>query len=91
MVKSLEPYRYRVDELYHFIEHWAPGAYGSVDTVDFKSRGLELISSDELSDDDLENVPLLVVDTTPVSSSSVVVPRRGGSESLPDWEVSCGF
>ncbi|XP_077561108.1 TLD domain-containing protein mustard isoform X4 [Haemaphysalis longicornis] len=44
--------RNRADELYHFLEKWAPSVYGDVHTVDVAARGFEPLP--EPGDDDYD-------------------------------------
>lgn len=77
----------RVDELFHFIQQWAPGVYGELDQVDYKQRGLELISLDELSDEDeTEELSTKVIELSAGAASKKIYDKALG-ESHPDWEV----
>ncbi|GAB6029687.1 hypothetical protein CHUAL_005414 [Chamberlinius hualienensis] len=48
----------RVDDLYNFFQHWAPGVYGDIEQMDLNERGFELVNSDdEESDEEIIKAP----------------------------------
>nr|XP_037277589.1 LOW QUALITY PROTEIN: oxidation resistance protein 1-like [Rhipicephalus microplus] len=72
--------RNRADELYHFLEKWAPSVYGDVHRVDMASRGFELLPEPS-EEEELEMLTALglIAGTTSSGEEGRDTPDMSGS------------
>ncbi|XP_043230957.1 nuclear receptor coactivator 7-like isoform X2 [Amphibalanus amphitrite] len=76
--------REKCDQLYHFIQYWAPEIYGSLETTKPEERGFELVDSDSDIWECEEGDATASSDAAPGESGLMDLPKQLPKQS---WEV----
>ncbi|XP_037083133.1 oxidation resistance protein 1-like isoform X2 [Pollicipes pollicipes] len=76
--------RDKCDQLYHFIQYWAPEIYGSLQTTKPEERGFELVDSDSDIWEADEGWEAVASDATSGEAGLIDLPRQLPKQS---WEV----